>query len=67
MAEVLDESWELSYGENGEMILSNINMKIDHMVYIVGTIYDHSMIWRVEDIVPNELCGKNAQVHFSIG
>ena len=49
------------------MILSNINMKIDHMVYIVGTIYDHIMTWRGEEIVLNELCGKNAQVYFSIG
>ena len=67
VAEVLDEGWELSYGENSEMILSNINMKIDHMVYIVGTIYDHIMTWRGEEIVLNELCGKNAQVYFSIG
>ena len=67
VAEVLDEGWTLTTGDHGEMIISDINMKMDHMVYIVGTIYDHVMTWRGEEIVLNELCGKNSQVFFSIG
>ena len=67
VAEVLDEGWTLTMGDEGEMILSDIDMKMDHMVYIVGTIYDHVMTWRGEEIVLNELCGKNSQVRFCIG
>lgn len=66
VAEVLDPSWELSIGDNGEMILSGINMEMTDLTYIVGTVYDHIMCINGEETVLNELCGRNTKVHFSI-
>ena len=66
VAEELDPSWVLSYGENGEMILSNIELRMDDLNYVVGTVYDHILKIGDEIVVLNALCGKNAKVHFSI-
>ncbi len=66
VAEELDPSWQLSYGDDGEMILSNIEMRMDDLNYVVGTVYDHILKIGDRRIVLNELCGKNAKVHFSI-
>ena len=67
VAEELDPSWTLETGENGEMILGNIEMKMNDLSYIVGTVYDHVLRIGNERVVLNELCGKNCKVHFSIG
>ena len=66
VAEELDPSWTLETGENGEMILGNIEMKMNDLSYIVGTVYDHILDIGGEKIILNELCGKNARVHFSV-
>ena len=66
VAEELDPSWTLEMGKNGEMILGNIEMKMNDLTYIVGTVYDHILDLGGEKIILNELCGKNAKVHFSI-
>ena len=66
VAEELDPAWTLETGENGEMILGNIEMKMNDLTYIVGTVYDHILDIGGEKIILNELCGKNARVHFSV-
>ncbi len=66
VAEELDPSWTLETGENGEMILGNIEMKMNDLSYIVGTVYDHILEINGEKIILNQLCGKNAKVHFSV-
>ena len=66
VAEVLEPDWTLENGDNGEMIIGNIEMKMHDLTYIVGTVYDHILEINGERIVLNELCGKNAKVHFSI-
>ena len=66
VAEELDPSWTLETGENGEMILGNIEMKMNDLSYIVGTVYDHILEISGEKIILNQLCGKNAKVHFSV-
>ena len=66
VAEELDPSWTLETGENGEMILGNIEQRMDGLSYIVGTVYDHILRIGERSIVLNELCGKNAKVHFSV-
>ena len=66
VAEELDPSWTLETGENGEMILGNIEMKMNDLSYIVGTVYDHILEIGGEKIILNQLCGKNAKVHFSV-
>lgn len=66
VAEVLEPGWTLETGDNGEMIIGNIEMKMNDLTYIVGTVYDHILEINGEKIVLNDLCGKNAKVHFSI-
>ena len=66
VAEVLEPGWTLENGDNGEMIIGNIGMKMNDLTYIVGTVYDHILEINGERIVLNDLCGKNAKVHFSI-
>ena len=66
VAEVLEPGWTLDKGENGEMIIGNIEMKMNDLTYIVGTVYDHILDINGEKIILNELCGKNAKVHFSV-
>ena len=62
----LNEGESFSYGDKGEMIVSNINKKIDHLTYFVGTISDH--ILRIEDkeISLTNLCGKNTHIEFIV-
>ena len=67
VAEELDPSWTLETGENGEMILGNIELCMDDLTYVVGTVYDHILTVGGERIVLNELAGRNRKVHFSIG
>ena len=66
VAEVLDPAWTLETGENGEMILSNIEMRMDDLTYIVGTVYDHVLEINGDRIVLNERFGRNTKIHFSI-
>ena len=66
VAEVLEPGWTLDKGENGEMIIGNIEMQMRDLTYIVGTVYDHILDINGEKIILNELCGKNAKVHFSV-
>ena len=66
VAEVLEPGWTLENGDNGEMIIGNIEMKMNDLTYIVGTVYDHILEINGERIILNDLCGKNAKVHFSI-
>ena len=66
VAEVLEPGWTLENGDNGEMIIGNIEMKMNDLTYIVGTVYDHILEVNGERIVLNDLCGKNTKVHFSI-
>ena len=67
VAEELDPSWTLETGEHVEMILGNIEQRMDDLTYVVGTVYDHILRIGDERVVLNELCGKNCKVRFSIG
>ena len=66
VAEVLEPSWTLETGENGEMILANIEMRMDDLTYIVGTVYDHILSVNGDTIILNERFGRNTKIHFSI-
>ena len=63
--EELGEGETLSYGENGEMIISNIEKKIDNMVIVVGTISDHTLYLGDETISLRDLCGRSSKVLFT--
>lgn len=66
VAEVLDEGWTLSYGESGEMIISDIDRKLESLRYVVGTVSDHILRIGEEEISLRGLCGKNSSVSFGV-
>ena len=63
--EELGEGETLSYGDNGEMIISNIEKKMDNMVTVVGTISDHTLRIGEETVSLRDLCGRSSKVLFS--
>ena len=63
--ETLNEGETLSYGENGEMIISNIEKKMDNLIIVVGTISDHTLYLGEETISLRDLCGRSSKVLFS--
>ena len=61
----LEEGQTLEYGEDGSMIITGFDRKIDDLIYFVGTVSDHTMT--IEDKEPislRDLCGRNAMVRF---
>ncbi len=62
----LPEDQKLTFGDNGEMIITDMDLKIDDLVYVVGTVYDHILKINGEEINLKELCGKNSPVKFEI-
>lgn len=63
--EVLLEGETLSYGDNGEMIISGIHHQVDGMILVVGTISDHTLFLGEETVSLRELCGRNSKVLFT--
>lgn len=60
----LGEGETLSYGDDGEMIISNIDKRMDDMILVVGTISDHTLYFGEETISLRELCGRSSKVLF---
>ena len=63
--EILLEGETLSYGEDGEMIVSGIDHKLDRMVLVVGTISDHTLRVGEETVSLRDLCGRSSKVLFT--
>jgi hypothetical protein len=63
--EILLEGETLTYGDNGEMIVSDIDTQMDHMVLVVGTISDHTLYIGDETVSLRDLCGRSSKVLFS--
>lgn len=63
--ELIDEE-KLTFGENGEMIVSNINKTINPLIYTVGTVYDHILKIGNMSINLNNTFGKNRHIRFII-
>ena len=63
--EELAEGEVLTFGENGEMIISNIEKKMDNLVIVVGTISDHTLYIGEETISLRDLCGSSSKVQFT--
>lgn len=61
----LGENETLEYGEDGSMIVTGMDRKMDSLRYIVGTVSDHILTINDGDPVSlRDLCGKNARVRF---
>lgn len=62
----IEPGQKLSYGEDGSMIVSGFNQKLDPLSYIVGTVSDHTLKIGEREISLRDLCGRNSTVKFSI-
>lgn len=60
-----EEDWQVSY-EGDKITLSGLGIRQKEVTYIVGTVYDHVLHLDGNDIVLNELCGKNAEITLKI-
>ena len=60
-----EDDWQISY-EGEKITISGLNIRQSEITYIVGTVYDHVLHLHGEDIVLNELCGKNAEITLKI-
>jgi len=61
----IEEGQTLEYGEDGSMIVSGFDRRMDSLSYIVGTVSDHILKINGKSISLRELCGRNATVNFS--
>ncbi len=63
----LEEGQKLEYGEDGSMIITGFEQKMDDLIYFVGTVSDHTLTLNDgEEVSLRELCGKNAMVRFAL-
>ena len=61
----IEEGQTLEYGEDGSMIVSGFHREIPDLVYIVGTVSDHTLVVNgEEEISLRDLCGRHAKVRF---
>lgn len=62
----LEDGQTLEYGDDGSMIVSGFDKRMDNLIYFVGTVSDHTLtINDGEGISLRDLCGRNAEVRFS--
>jgi hypothetical protein len=64
---MIGEGQILEYGDDGSMIVSGFERRMDNLSYIVGTVSDHTLYINNESISLRELCGRNATVRFVCG
>ena len=63
----LEEGQKLEYGDDGSMIITGFDRRMDDLVYFVGTVSDHTLTLEDgEQISLRDLCGRNAMVRFSL-
>lgn len=61
----LEDGQTLSYGENGEMIISGFDRELPHLSYMVGTVSDHVLTVHGKELSLRDLCGRNSAVEFT--
>ena len=62
----LEDGQKLEYGEDGSMIVSGFHKEIPDLLYIVGTVSDHTMVINGGPPVSlSKLCGARQKVRFT--
>ena len=57
------EGQSLSYGKNGEMIISNMDTPMPDLVYIIGTVTDYYLsVNKGDKICLQDICGYNKHI-----
>lgn len=63
----LEGNETLEYGEDGSMIVSGFDRKMNDLIYFVGTVSDHTLtLPDGSEISLRDLCGRNACVRFDL-
>lgn len=63
----LEGNETLEYGEDGSMIVSGFDRRMDNLIYFVGTVSDHTLVLNEKETVSlRDLCGRNAMVRFRV-
>ena len=63
----LENDETLRYGDDGSMIIENINKKIDPLIYYLSNVFDHKLkINDSKEISLWDLCGKNLTIRIEI-
>lgn len=62
----IEEDQALEYGENGEMIVSGFDRRMERLLYIVSPVSDHVLTVGGGEYSLTELCGKSASVEFAL-
>ena len=61
----LEAGQKLEYGEDGSMIITGFDRKMDDLVYFVGTVSDHTLtLDNGRQVSLRDLCGRNTKVRF---
>ena len=65
VAAELEEGQTLTYGEDGSMIITGFDVKLNDLIYRVGTVSDHILTLQDgKEISLRDLCGRSARVCF---
>ena len=63
----IEEGQKLEYGDDGSMIVTGFDRRIDDLTYIVGTVSDHILtLADGREISLRDLCGRSAKVRFAL-
>lgn len=62
----LEGNQKMTYDEEGNMIITGFDITYDPLRYIVGTVSDHILTFKGEEISLRDMCGRNAKVVFEI-
>ncbi len=62
----LEGNQKMTYDDDGNMIITGFDITYDPLRYIVGTVSDHILTFRGEEISLRDMCGRNAKVVFEI-
>lgn len=60
-----EDSWTVSY-EDGVISISGLDIRQKEFTYHVGTVYDHVLNIKGEDVSLSALCGRNSHVTLKI-
>ena len=60
-----EEDWQVSY-EDGVISILGLDIRQQKFTYHIGTVYDHVLNIKGEDVSLTELCGKNSHVTLKI-
>ncbi len=62
----LEENQKMTYDDEGNMVITGFDITYDPLRYIVGTVSDHILTFKDEEISLRNMCGRNAKVVFEI-